>query len=110
MEIKIDKRKTILNEIKKTITQDTDIKIDRIILFGSQASGKAEIDSDYDILIILENDYDWKTEDKIFDLCFDIDLKYEVVSDIKIISKKELVKPRGKQAYIQNAINYGISL
>ena len=100
---------TILKEIKNILTQNLDIKIDRIILFGSQVAGNAEIGSDYDILIILENEYDWKIEDKILDMCFEIDLKYDIVSDIKIISTKELLEPRGKQLYIQNALKYGIS-
>lgn len=104
----MDKKIIILNEIKKIINQNTDIKLSRIILFGSQITEKAEIGSDYDILIIIENDYDWRTEDKILDLCFDVDLKYGIVSDIKIISKKELSQARGKQLYIQNAINHGI--
>jgi predicted nucleotidyltransferase len=98
----------ILNDLKQLLFTKFPNLIDKIILFGSQINQKFTEFSDYDILIILKNDYDWQLESDIIDLCYDIDLKYNIITDIKIISQKELNEPRGKQSYIQDAINTGI--
>jgi len=82
--------------------------VDRIILFGSKAKGNAGRFSDYDILIILKRDYDWKFEEKIQDICWEIDYKYDILTDVKIISKNELNQIRGKQYYILNALEKGV--
>jgi predicted nucleotidyltransferase len=79
-----------------------------IILFGSQASGKASAESDYDILIVLDNDYDAKIENKVYDLCYDIDLKYNIIIDAHLISTKELSTRKGRQPIFIHAIQKGL--
>ena len=76
-----------------------------MILFGSQLLNFDPSDSDFDVLIILDNDYNWKEENKILDLCYDIDLKYNMLIDAHIVSKNELNSKRGKQPIFINAIN-----
>jgi predicted nucleotidyltransferase len=84
--------------------------IDKMILFGSQTDGTASKYSDYDIIIILKNNYKWQDTNEILDWCYDIDLKYNIVTDIKIISLNELNSSRGKQPYVINALKNGISI
>lgn len=98
----------ILNDIKIVISDKYPDKIDKIILYGSHSHGNAKDYSDYDILIILRGDCNWKIENEIIDLCYDIDLKYNIVTDIKVISNDDLDLPKGKQHYIKNAIQDGI--
>lgn len=98
----------ILNDLKTILNTNFPNLIDKIILFGSQLKSDFQEHSDFDILIILNNNYDWKLEIKIIDLCYEIDLKYSIVTDIKIISNKELSEPRGKQTYIQEALLTGL--
>ena len=100
--------KVILKDLKTILHTNLPNLIDKIILFGSQINENYKEYSDYDILIILNNSYDWKLEAKIIDLCYEIDLKYNIFTDVKIISNKELDEPRGKQTYIQEAILTGI--
>ncbi len=78
-----------------------------IILFGSQLSDDTRNDSDYDILIIVKNKADWKLERKISDICYEIDLKYNIITDTHILSENELNTPRGRQPIFLNAINQG---
>ena len=104
-----DEIKQLLCEIKTQIEYSARVGVSKVILFGSHAIGNADKESDYDILVILDNDYDWKLENRILDICFEIDLRYGIVSDIKVISSNELGQPRGHQAYIVNAIKNGIS-
>ena len=101
-------KKEILSEIKKHLKSNLGKDLNEVILFGSVASGKATEDSDYDILIILNKKYDWIYENKIMDLCYDIDLKYDILIDPHILSTEEINSIRGKQPIFVNAINSGI--
>ena len=70
----------ILKELKEVLSRSFGDKIDRVILFGSRCKGTGHTYSDYDILIILSTDYDWMMEDNILNICYDIDLKYDLLS------------------------------
>ncbi len=79
-----------------------------LILFGSQASDSANADSDYDFLVVLKNKADWKTEREISDVSYEIDLKYNILTDTHVIAETELETLRGKQPIFINAITNGI--
>lgn len=100
--------RNILNELKALLIKRFPGEIKEVILFGSQVDGDAEEFSDYDILIILNHDYDWQYERKITDVCWEIDYKYNIFTDVKVISTNELQTIRGKQPYIQNALENGL--
>ena len=89
--------------------QDTDfVSINNIVLFGSQANNNAGEFSDYDILIILNNDYTQQDEDRILDICYDVYLIYNIIIDPHLLSIKELDAKRGKQPIFVNALKNGI--
>jgi len=102
-----DKR-IILRDLKDNLQIHYQDSIKNVILFGSQAKGKSLSDSDYDILILLDADYSGKDENKILDICYEIDLKYNIIIDAHLLSVKELTSIRGKQPIFVNAINSGI--
>jgi predicted nucleotidyltransferase len=79
-----------------------------LVLFGSQISGKANKDSDYDFLVILKHKSDWKTEREISDLSYEIELKYNIVTDTHVLAESELTTLRGKQPIFVNAITKGL--
>ena len=81
---------------------------DKIILFGSYAKGTANENSDFDVLILLDKDYSGRDENNILDICYEIDLKYNIIIDAHLLSLKELSTIRGKQPIFTNAINSGI--
>lgn len=64
----------------KTYLQDLyQDNLDRVILFGSEARGEAEIDSDVDILIVLKKSFQYGIEvDKISGFISDLCLDYEL--------------------------------
>jgi predicted nucleotidyltransferase len=98
----------ILRDLKDNLLIQYHDSVKNVILFGSQAKGKAHSDSDYDILILLDKDYSGKDENKILDICYEIDLKYNIIIDAHLLSLKELTSIRGKQPIFVNAINSGI--
>ena len=65
-----------------------DYKLIQMKLFGSKAKGNYSDESDIDLLIVLEN-YDWKAENEIYEICFEIGLEYDVLLSPVIFSKKE---------------------
>lgn len=101
-------KKHLVKEIKQHLVNKFGNEISDVILFGSQLKEKAAENSDYDILIVLRNSYNWKTRRLINDLCYDFDLKYDIFIDTQIISLSELKTGlRGKHPVFINALKEG---
>lgn len=79
-----------------------------LVLFGSRTTGRAKKNSDYDFLVILKQKADWKTEREISDLSYEIELKYNIVTDTHILTESELTTLRGKQPIFANALEKGL--
>ncbi|HDR50213.1 MAG TPA: nucleotidyltransferase domain-containing protein [Mariniphaga anaerophila] len=98
----------ILNELKSLLALKLGDNLKEVILFGSQAYGGAHEYSDFDFLVILKEIPDWTLKRKISEYCYEIDLKYEVFTDVHILGEDELNTLRGKQPIFQTAIQKGI--
>jgi predicted nucleotidyltransferase len=70
----IDSQK-LLKDLKIHLIKNYGDSVNDVVLFGSQVSGGSKEYSDYDVLIVLNNDCTGKDENQILDLCYDIDLK-----------------------------------
>jgi uncharacterized protein len=101
---------TILKDLKDLLQSRYGDAVIKVILFGSRVDDQAPEYSDYDILIVFGKDIDWRMEKEIIALCYDIDLKYDIVTDIKIISRNDLNTIKGKEHYILNALESGIAV
>jgi predicted nucleotidyltransferase len=99
-----------MQELKDLLMKTFPNEIERVILFGSRVKGTAEEYSDYDVLLIVKHEYDWRFEDKIRDTKWEIDFKHEIFTDVKIISTTELQTIRGKLPFIQDALEQGVML
>ena len=102
------KNKKILNDLSNLLKSRFGSDIKDIILFGSQLTGKGKSDSDYDILIVMKKKTHWKIEREISDLCFEIDLKYGIITDTHILSEEEINSLRVKQPIFVNALSNGL--
>jgi len=101
-------RVIILRELKNDLKKQFRDSVKNVILFGSQAKDTDNESSDFDILILLDKDYSGSDENKILDICYDIDLKYNIIIDVHLLSLSELTTIRGKQPIFINALNSGI--
>lgn len=98
----------ILSDLKNHLVKYYGESVKEVILFGSRIKKMSHEFSDYDILIILEKEYTGKDENIILDLCYEIDLKYNIFIDAHIISNKELSSVRGRQPVYLNALKTGL--
>ncbi|TBL70111.1 nucleotidyltransferase family protein [Paenibacillus thalictri] len=48
-----------------------------LILFGSKARGDFEDSSDVDVLVLVEEEKDWHNQEKLSDITFEINMKYD---------------------------------
>ncbi len=101
--------KLLAGEIKEHLNKHLNNTIADVVIFGSRVKGTADANSDYDVLIILETDYNQKIKKLINGLCYDFDLKYDIFLDTQIISKSELKNSiRGKHPLFKTAIKEGL--
>lgn len=98
----------ILIDLKGRLQELSSVSINNIVLFGSQANDNANEFSDFDILILLTNDYTQKDEELILDICYEMDLKYDILIDVHLLSIKEINSKRGKQPIFVNALKNGV--
>jgi predicted nucleotidyltransferase len=105
--MKIDK-KTVLKDLSYLLKSRFADDVKDIVLFGSQVHGQTHKDSDYDFLIILKKKADWKIEREISDICYEVDLKYNIITDAHVIGEPELETLRGKQPIFVNAMANGL--
>lgn len=98
----------ILKDLKNLLKDYFGDDLINIYLFGSQANNTEKYDSDYDILILLKTIKDWRTKYKVIDICYDIDLKHDILIDPHILSEEDLTSIRGKQPIYVNAMFNGI--
>ena len=96
-------------EIKQYLNSNLNNIVSDIIIFGSRVKGTANKYSDYDVIIVLNTNYDRKIHRAINDLCYDFDLKYSTFLDTQIISEFELMNGlRGKHPVFKSALKEGI--
>ena len=99
----------LAKEIKQHLNKHLNNIVTDVVIFGSRVKGTADNDSDYDVLIILDTDYNQKTKKIINGLCYDFDLKYDIFLDTQIISKSELKNSiRGKHPVFKIALQEGL--
>ena len=103
------KRDKILQAAKQRLTAKFGDKIKDVILFGSRAWGKPTRWSDWDFVVVVRGDYDWRFERSMCDVMADVDLDYEIVTQPLVISEDELsYSLRGRQPIFQTATQKGI--
>jgi predicted nucleotidyltransferase len=103
------KNTSILKRLKELLVANFGDDIKDVILFGSRATGEAHKNSDYDVLIILNRDYDWEYRRKITSVVYDMELEYDIFIDTKVISTNELYHTiKGKEPLYVDAIQEGI--
>ena len=99
----------ILKEIRTNLNKVLGERLYDVILFGSRTRKNSLTNSDFDVLIILNDHFLWMEKNKIRDICYDIALEYDIIIDSKIIALPDIKdKFWGKHPLITDAIQNGI--
>ena len=96
----------ILDELKQRIAEK--YHIIEIMLFGSAARGEDTRDSDIDIFVRLPQ-VNKTIEEEIFNIAYEIELKYDLLIDIIILDDTLLKKYNEQIPIYQNIIKEGIA-
>ena len=100
----------LLNKMKSVLDNSFSGLIEKVILFGSRVDGTARDYSDYDVLVVVNRTIDWETRDSIRSALYELNIEYDILLSVQVISEPELHTIMGKQPFIQNAIETGIAV
>lgn len=81
-----------------------------IILYGSVARGTNTEESDIDAAVILMEDIDFSTKDKLLDMVVDMDLKYDKVFSIIDINYNKFSKWENTLPFYRSVKEEGVVL
>ena len=100
---------TILSETCQGLKTLYGQELDKIILYGSQARGDGEPDSDIDILIVLKQDFKYFDEsNKISKLIAELCLEYNTLISCALASSREFQEYNN--SFFRNIRREGIPL
>jgi len=82
----------------------------RITLIGSKARGNSDAESDIDVVLVLRR-LDSRLQTEVFEMCFDISLRNDVLLQPVLYSEKEFKSPLTRATpFYQAVIAEGIQL
>jgi predicted nucleotidyltransferase len=80
------REKQALSALLKQLKNDFQGQVSQIVLFGSKARGDARVDSDIDVLIVVENEV-WGIKSKILQLGARLSLEFDVLFNLFIVGE-----------------------
>lgn len=82
-----------------------------VILFGSVARGEAKVESDVDLLVLVENAEDWVVRRRLYDLIYPIIASFGVDISLIVIEKKRFIEMvKAKDPFAVSVLMDGIQL
>lgn len=110
--IKDENIRNMLLELAESLHRVYGEKLKRVVLYGSVARGKQTVDSDIDVMILVDGDKDELRlyDDRLNDVSTDFSLKYLKVLSVVDISYQEYENWRNLSPFYRNVSKEGIIL
>lgn len=80
--------------------------VERIVLYGSKATGADVEESDIDLLLLTAHELTWRERDAITDALFDVELAHDVVISTLVASQKEWTAGRYRVLPIHDEVEH----
>ncbi len=86
-------------------------KIRAVYLFGSRARGTERPDSDYDLLLVVQDNFTLNEKDRLYDYVMDILLETGRLVSLKIFKEKEFYRLRDlRTPFLSRALTEGVKV
>ena len=108
--MKVSMTTKIHDELVKGILSVFGDQVTRIVLYGSEARGTAQPDSDVDIAVFLNGDMSRDKENRLSDIIVDLNLKYDRVFSVIDVNNVVYDKWRSVSPFYQHIDKEGITL
>ena len=103
------KLKPILDELREALAAHYGERLSKLVLFGSQARGDAEEDSDIDVLVVLKGEVSDSEESRIMlEPIADICLEHSVVIQWFFVSESRY--NRNDDSFMRNVRHDGVAV
>jgi len=81
-----------------------------IYLFGSQARGEANNNSDYDIAIVFNNPSTWQVKNELISIIYKYMLEYDIIIEPIFMNSNDIIKPNSPLKFniLKEGIYYGV--
>jgi uncharacterized protein len=83
----------MLKRFKKEVGKVLGDRLDRVVLFGSRSRGDAAPDSDFDLLVTVQNLQETDRE-RVFEIAADLSLDYNTVLAVLVVPAKDFTEDR----------------
>lgn len=81
----------------------------RVILYGSRLRGNTDADTDVDLLCIVKPHSDWKERRSLRNALGELELRYDLLFDVRFLSTDDLMTIQAKQPFVRSALEEGMS-
>lgn len=103
--------RTAVNELLSRLKDRFGDQLKTVRIFGSKVKGNFDESSDIDLFVMFDCQVDWKFKDQIYEIIFQLDLKYDVLISARIYSVRKLNNDLIKELpFIQNVAKNGIDI
>ena len=108
----VTNRKAALDEFVRRVRRDLRDSIVDLRLFGSEARGDAEADSDIDVLVVVQpDDRHVALETRVVDIAFDVNLAFDVFISPTVVTPAILNHPVWRETpFIETVLREGVAL
>ena len=97
----------IIEELKRRIESKYNLR--QLRVFGSSARGDSRKGSDIDVWVCLD-ELDRNIEEDLFDIAYDVELKYDCLIDLLVVSEQNLKGQIGKAPIQKTILSEGIAI
>jgi uncharacterized protein len=83
----------MLKRFKKEVGKVLGDRLDRVVLFGSRSRGDAAPDSDFDLLVTVQNLQETDRK-RVFEIAADLSLEYDTVLTVLVVPANDFTEDR----------------